>query len=370
MSLAYHLAHSPLQERTILIIDKDRKQRNDRTWCFWTDRPTLFDGILYRTWDKVEFVGETFRRQYDLAPYHYQMVRGIDFYRATQSDLQARPNVEFLQGRVEHIQDGAGQAQVTVNGQTFCAGWVFDSRFAPGEFRPDPARYHNLKQHFKGWEIETAAPAFDPQSATLFDFRTPQNGRMRFVYVLPFSDRRALVEYTLFSADLLTRAEYEQGLKDYLAGVLRLTDYRILDEESGVIPMTDFPFPRRAGQRVMKIGTPGGLVKPSTGYAFLRIQRDSEAIVQSLVQTSQPFAVPHSPPRYGLFDSIILQLMYRRAGLMKSIFTALFQRNPIQRIFRFLDEANPWDEDLHLLASLPPLPFVQALYKLKVARKV
>ena len=32
---------------------------------------------------------------------------------------------------------------------------------------------------------------------------------MRFMYVLPFSPRRALVEYTLFSADLLPEAAYE-----------------------------------------------------------------------------------------------------------------------------------------------------------------
>jgi lycopene beta-cyclase len=40
---------------------------------------------------------------------------------------------------------------------------------------------------------------------------------MRFIYILPFSERRAMVEYTLFSADLLTRAEYEQALRDYLS---------------------------------------------------------------------------------------------------------------------------------------------------------
>jgi hypothetical protein len=75
--------------------------------------------------------------------------------------------------------------------------WVFDSRFRLSRLQPDPARYHNLRQHFKGWEIETSNEAFNPQAATFLDFRTPQQGEMRFFYVLPFSERRALVEYVV-----------------------------------------------------------------------------------------------------------------------------------------------------------------------------
>jgi len=57
------------------------------------------------------------------------------------------------------------------------------------------ARYHDLLQHFIGWEISTPQPAFSPQAATFLDFRTPQGVAMRFFYVLPFMAHRALVEY-------------------------------------------------------------------------------------------------------------------------------------------------------------------------------
>jgi len=58
-------------------------------------------------------------------------------------------------------------------------------------------------QHFLGWFITSTTPAVDPSSMTLFDFRTPQRGSMRFFYILPFSPIQALVEYTLFSPHLL-----------------------------------------------------------------------------------------------------------------------------------------------------------------------
>ncbi len=60
------------------------------------------------------------------------------------------------------------------------------------------------------------------------------------------------------------------------------------------------------------IGTKGGRVKPSSGYAFLRIQRQSAEIVQSLLQQGHPFHLSRPAPRYSLFDSLMLQVMHRR----------------------------------------------------------
>jgi hypothetical protein len=125
-----------------------------------------------------------------------------------------------------------------------------------------------LKQHFLGWEIETRSPAFDSSAVTLFDVRTEQREGLCFFYILPFDDRRALVEYTLFSANLLPREDYEQALRGYIQEELGVSEYHIADEEQGSYPMTNHPFPRRLGKRIMAIGTRGGRVKPSTGYAF------------------------------------------------------------------------------------------------------
>ncbi len=370
LSLAFHLIRSPLRERSILIVDKDAKDRNDRTWCFWTKRPTVFDGIVYRSWDRLRFIGEGFARDFTLGDYRYQMIRGIDFYHFVRQELAARPNVTFAQGVVDSVEGGAREARVKVGDQVFTGAWLFDSLYKPAERETTPVRYRDLKQHFKGWEIETQRDAFDPSTPTLFDFRTPQNGTMRFVYMLPFSERRALIEYTLFSAELLKREEYERGLREHIESRLGIGDYRIVEEEDGIIPMTDRPFPRRAGQRVMNIGIRGGRVKPSTGYAFLRVQRDSAAIVQSLLERGHPFGVPRDSAWYRLHDSIMLEVMARNGGRMARIFTDLFKNNPIERVFRFLDEAGAIHDDLRLLASLPPWPFLRALLRSKLLSRI
>jgi lycopene beta-cyclase len=134
--------------------------------------------------------------------------------------------------------------------------------------------------------------------------------------------------------------------------------------------MTDHVFPRRAGGHIMNIGTRGGRIKPSTGYAFLHIQQDSAAIVQSLLRTGTPFQVPPDSRRYRFYDSLMLEVMQRNGGEIKSIITAMFKNNPIERVFGFLDEKASPAENLLLIASLPPRLFLQAMFHLRFSPKL
>jgi lycopene beta-cyclase len=370
LSLALAIKNSPLVNRSILIVDRQVKNINDRTWCFWSKAPTAVDPVISNSWNELFFFGKDFTSQFHLKPFSYHLVHGIDFYEYAQSLLKSLPGVDFLQADVQQILDSESNARVVTNLGIFSGEWIFDSRFIAADFHPDPNRYHYIKQHFLGWEIETSQPAFSTQSATLFDFRTPQNGSMRFFYVLPFDERRALVEYTLFSAELLEKQEYQQAITSYLSDVLKIKEYTIKHEEFGVIPMTDQPFNRRAGKRVLNIGTRGGRVKPSSGYAFKRILQDSEAIVRSLITYADPFHLPKSPLRYQWFDTLLLQILYRQGQQGEPIFTALFKNNPIDRIFEFLDETAGIPENLKLIASLPPLSFLKALFRTKILKRI
>lgn len=370
LSLACHLVRSPLRACRVLIVEQDAKELDDRTWCFWTDRPTLFDDIVSRSWSQLQVLGEHFAKRLALRSYRYKMIRGIDFYRFARASLATHPHVDFIRGRVECIEDGGKVASVCVDGRRYTGTWVFDSLFDWSAFQPDQDRYHSLTQQFKGWEIETRERAFDPQAATLLDFRTPQEGGTHFFYVLPSSERHALVESVLCTSAPVSWEYCEQALGVYLESVLGIRAYSIRREEQGISPLTDRPFPRRTGKRIMTIGTQGGRVKPSTGYAFVRMQQDASAIVRSLLEVGHPFRVPATPRRYRFFDSVMLEIMTRHAEGIEPIFTALFKHNPARRIFRFLDEvASPW-ENLLMMPFLPPRLLWQALLQLDTARRV
>lgn len=355
LSLACHLANSPLRDRSILIVDPDAKEHNDRTWSYWTNGSGPFDDAVAHVWDRLRFAGSSGEIDVALGAYRYKTIRGGDFYRLARQRLAACPAVEFLRGRVERIDDGPAVATVVVDGQVLTCDWVFDSRPAA----PKDDRYTHLKLTFRGWEVETSSPVFDTAAATFLDFRTPPRGDVRFFYVLPFAPNRALVEYTLFTPARVTRPETEQAIDAYLRSELGVDAYRIVAQEGGCLPVTDQPMPRRLGGRIMAIGIRGGRLKPSTGFAFTRVQADCEAIVASLLAHGHPFDVPEDPRLFRLLDSILLRVMVEHPDQIEPAFAALFGRNPAERILRFLDEAAGPSEVLEIIATMPRKVFVR-----------
>jgi len=365
LSLAYYLAQEPrLAAKRVLLIEPEAKDQNDRTWSFWADTPTPFDGLAVGEWDKFAFRSPDFERVFDLGSYRYRTIRGLDFYQFVHQALAARPaQFTVLRGRVAALENTpTGVRARTEAGQEFTASFAFDSR--PPAIEPRPARHRYLLQHFVGWEIETDRDVFNPEVMEFMDFRGPQQHEARFTYVPPFGPRRALVEYTLFSGQVLAKAEYEVHLLDYLQNTLGLApaDYRITAEEVGAIPMTDHPLPARVGAHVINLGTRAGRAKPSTGYAFRRIQAQSARLVTALATTGQPPADATGDRwQFHFFDTLLLDIMQRRGETTRDIFRQLFDRNPVGRIFRFLDEKTSWADNLRVLNSVAPGPFMRSI---------
>jgi len=370
LSLAWHLVHEGPVDYRILIVDREQKISNDRTWCFWSATPGPFDPIVANRWKSLLFFGEGFSKKFALDPYEYRMIRGIDFYREVLADLRKCDRVVFVSGNVDSIEDGAERALVNVDGTTYSGAYVFDSLFTARDFRVDETKYHFVKQHFVGWVIKTERPVFDEKAATLFDLRIPQNGAMRFMYILPNSPTEALLEYTLFSVDLLPREEYDAGIRDYIRDFLGDVSFEIIEKEDGIIPMTDQPFPRRAGNRIMRIGTAGGMVKASTGFAFHRTNRDSRRIVESLVRKGHPFHGISPPRRYRTFDAMLLHVLAFHGERGAAVFTGLFRDNPLSRLFRFLDEEGSLTENIALMTTVPWALFIRAYLHLRLLRPI
>ena len=360
LSMAYHIAREPrLAGKKVLLIEPEAKDRNDRTWSYWADAPMVFDHIAAHEWRRIAFRSPGFTKIIDLGAYRYRMIRGLDYYELVQTALTSNPQFTLVRGVVESLANTAGGVQMRSSAGDFTARYCFDSR--PPAMEPDPAKHRYLLQHFVGWEIETDHDVFDPEVVEFMDFRGEQQHEARFMYVLPFAPRKALVEYTLFSAVPLPKAEYEAAIREYLT-TLGANNYRITAEEVGAIPMTDHPLPARHGAHIINLGTRGGRAKPSTGYAFKRIQQQSARLVAALAATGSPPADPTGDQwQFRLFDTLLLDIMQRRGETTRDIFRQLFERNPVERIFRFLDETTSWADNLRVMNSVAPGPFMRSI---------
>ncbi len=363
LSLACHMARSSLARQSILLVDNGFDRRPERCWAFWSKEPGLFEAAVSKTWNSLRYVGREFQGVLDIAPYRYRLVRSDDFFRQARAELAAMQNIEFRRGHIDHIKDGKEEAMVIVDGEPLSGRWVFDGRGILNEQRKNGDGRRTLQMQFLGWEIRTASPAFDPDVATLMDFRTAQNGGIAFIYLLPLSQEQALVEYTSFCANTMALAECELALREYLAGSAELAEYRIDRRESGCLPLTNRTFSRRLGQRVMAIGLRGGLLKPSTGYAYRRIQRDSASIVKSLETEGHPFAVEVDPWRYRASDGLLLDIMAEHPQEIEPIFSALFRNNRPYSVLRFLDQDAGPLEQLRMIPTMPSRPFLKQLFE-------
>ncbi len=364
LSLAYYLSRSPLASSLkVLLLDKDAKKQNDRTWGFWTKEETPYDSLLSWTFPKAEFISSSFEQILSLAPYQYKVLQGKDFYAFVLEQLAHLPNFHFRQEEVQALQPGEEKARVQTNVAAYEASWVFNSCFLKKELRQAAKKSLYLQQHFKGWTVRLPQPAFSTDTVRLFDFRTPQKGEMRFVYVIPQTANTALVEFTLFSKQLLEPADYEEALRQYMEKVLKQPQYEIMDEEWGIIPMTTYSFPAGSGH-IVPIGSLAGASKPSTGYTFLRIQQHCRRLVSLLEQGKPPYAGVEAHLRFRLYDAALLNLMEQRGGESERIFSALFRNNPPDRILRFLDEESSLADELRIMNSVPRTLFVQSLLNL------
>jgi len=357
------IASKELAQKKILLIDREPKTKNDRTWCFWEQEQGFFEDIVYHKWDTLFF--NTTRDEpisLEMGIYYYKMIRGIDFYNKCFSLIKLRENIDIVYGEISFDVTTNDIASVKINNEPLLTDKktiFFNSLYIPSEKQNE--KFY-LLQHFKGWLVESPDHFFNVGQATLMDFRVSQDHGTTFVYVLPLSSTKALVEYTLFSEDLLNPDEYDIALKNYLDEFLGLPNYKIIDDEFGIIPMSNsnFPFFKNG---MYYIGTAGGQTKASTGYTFRFIQKQADQIVEELILKGNLSKIKKLKKRFFFYDSTLLHILSKKLLEGKFIFSILFKKNRAEAIFKFLDNETSVKEELKLLNSLPKKMFIKAGFK-------
>ena len=345
-------------DKRILLIDRAPKISNDRTWCFWEKEPGYFEEIVYHSWDQLWFHGSDHSALHNISPYRYKMIRGEDFYKHCFAIIQQYPNVTIQYGNVDEIKNVQNGAILRAGSEIYSGDHIFNSIIF--EQPKLTSKQFFLLQHFKGWVIESAQPVFDPSQATLMDFRMPQQYGTTFVYVMPFSATRALVEYTLVTKQLLRNEEYDAGLTEYLHRFLQVKQFTLLHEEFGSIPMTNYRFHSAAGA-IINIGTAGGQTRPSSGYTFQFIQKQSARLVESLAKKGIPLTVNgFSTGRANWYDATLLRILSTGSLPGHVIFSTLFRRNEATDILQFLDNETGFLQEMKIISALPKGVFVKA----------
>ena len=348
-------------DKSILILDPDfPKIKNDRTLCFWDKKKSDWDSLLTSSWENVIFKNGLEEKSLDLNPLNYKMLSSISFYKYTNSIIKKNTNIQVLNEKVLNFKDYKSHCLVETNKKTYKSSKVFNSILDWNSIKNDQ-KFPLLIQHFEGWVIKTKNNFFDSEKATFMDFSIDQNSTTQFMYILPFSKTEALVEYTLFSKKLLDENKYKSAIEDYLfeSGI---KNYIIKSKEAGKIPMTCFPFFESNTKNILNIGSAGGWSKPSTGYTFKNIDKNTSKIID-FVKSNSSFKNFINKNRFWFYDLIFLDVLYEKNHLGKNLFSNMFKKNDPKTIFKFLDNKSSFFEELKIMLSFPKTIFLSAVVK-------
>lgn len=359
MTIRELILSDKFKDKSILLLDQNLKKTNDRTWCFWDDT-NLLDTIISKKWNRAIYEDQNFKKTLEIYPYQYKMIQGLDFYTSIFNLISEQANIQFTNQKVVCFEESEEQCVVTTDAERYTCDSIFNSIYNP-DLVENQTKFPLLHQHFIGWFIKSKQAVFNPEVPTFMDFAIEQKGNTRFMYILPTSSTEALLEYTLFSKDLLSEKEYEDEIVKYIQN-LGITDYEIIEKEKGNIPMTCYKFWEHNSKNILNIGSAGGWTKASTGFTFKNTTKKAKQLVQFLDSNSD-FRTFHKLDKFWYYDLLFIDVLYQNNALGSKIFSSLFQKGSPVPIFKFLDDESTLLQDLRIILKCPRIPFVKALAK-------
>ena len=342
-----------------LVIEARTEYTNDRTWCHWkSDSTAAVPYSATHGWQtmRVAHAGQSVSLDCGSTP--YQMVAAKDFYAAARARIDGHPNLTLRLGTsvVGEPRRSDDTWIISTLAGNVMARSIVDTR-PPALPRLDGA---TLWQSFLGQEIECSAAVFDPLSLDLMNFLAPDPRYVPFVYVLPVTTTRALVEVTVFGATPIAPRDLSTQLDAAIAQRVGGAAFTTVRREQGILPMGLTDVPPSTHQSFVKVGVMAGGARPSTGYAFQRIQRWAEQCADALVGFGYPVGHPRDPLPLRLMDQIFLDVLRADPIRGGDIFFSLFSRADTARVIRFLSGTAGVADSLAVVAAMPVLPFVKA----------
>ena len=139
---------------------------------------------------------------------------------------------------------------------------------------------------------------------------------------------------------------------------LGIKNYKINFTEKGAIPL--FLPSLRNNNKIINIGSAGGMTRLSTGYTFLNIQEHSRYIVKNIDNIFK-VKVFSLGKKYQFLDKVFLRVLEKHPEKMPKIFFNMFKTSS-NTIIKFLSNKSNIIEDINIISKMPKLIFLKALF--------
>lgn len=360
--LLYFLLLSPFKNHKFLLIDKNLHSHPYRQWSFWTNRETPFDNVVTKQWKKFSVHFENNSQELQIHNYHIALLESTKYYSFIEKEIKQFPNITCIEDDVLNIQNNEGLPKVRTAKETYTADFVFDSTFS----RETESTSQKLFMQGLGATVTTKENAFDPGVITFMDFRGSPEKELLFFYLMPFTEKQAIIDVAHITSDVShnVASEHERLVHTYLRDVLHIKHFSFDKKKFEKIPLIDLHINRLSGDRILRIGAAGGLIKKTTSYGFINILKDSEMIVKSLSKYGDLRKLYAPSKMTRDIDSAMLDLMQKNPVAVKKMYSELFGK-PVKgdTILAYLnDELSPL-ESIKLITRVNPKPMAEIFQK-------
>ena len=359
LSLASRLAEFGKDAPKVLIIEQRESYTNDRTWCFWDIEKPAYQSLTSHAWSKFEVANHPRSNVYNCSQYQYLMLESHHFYENALGLIRSNASIQLLLGQEvlsAPIKTEHGWYIKTGNLE-FTAKQVLDTR------PPKQVSHHDsvLWQSFVGYEIQTESDYFSPEQMVLMEFDHTFKSGLAFTYILPTTEKKALIEYTVFSENRMSEEELMEGLKKSIGQHIAGSPYKILRVEHGILPMGNKLATQNNDSSYLFAGLFEGAARPSSGYAFQRIQSWANKCAHSMLANNTLYAFPKEKRLQSFMDGLFLNVIKKNPTIAASLFEDLFRRCNLKTVVKFMSDQASSSDCLQIIRALPPKPFIEAL---------
>jgi lycopene beta-cyclase len=278
--------------------------------------------------------------------------------------LGGKSNVQILTGRTVIAVSPTSATLET--GETIEARCVIDAR----GFAQDPSLKLGF-QKFVGLEVEIDKP-HGIAEPVIMDARVTQHDGYRFVYLLPFSPTRLLIEDTRYSdGEALDQSQIRADILTYAISKGWAVGNRVIREEHGVLPIAlAFNAERFWSRRpadIPQAGMRAALFHPTTGYSLPEAVRLANVVAAHWQEGSAALAASIRAHALGRakaqrFYRLLNRMLFRAAAPEKRhLVLQRFYRLPTPLIERFYAGRTTWADIARILVGRPPVPVGRAL---------
>ena len=359
LSLASKLSEYGEKAPKVLIIEKRTNYTNDRTWCFWDIDHPEYQSLVSQSWSTFELANQQRVHHFDCSQHKYLMLESQHFYEAAIKEIGANPKIQLMLGQEvlsAPIKSPSGWLIKTSHTE-YSSKFVVDTRPPKNLNHGDSV----LWQSFVGYEIQTQADYFSPEKMVLMDFDPTFKNGLAFIYILPTTGKKALIEYTVFSEHIMNHQELSTRLKESIKQKIGSCPYELLRVEHGTLPMGNKLADQNKDPNYLYAGLFAGAARPSSGYAFQRIQGWAEKCAQSILTQNSMCGFPKEKRLQSFMDGLFLEVIKKNPAMAASLFEDLFTRCDLKTVVKFMSDKASLREYFLIIRSLPPLPFIKAL---------